>query len=551
MHRESAVDSKAGVEKGRSNRGVQVGLKVNAKQISGPDGTPILAVIARNSVANLVKMAILSLTAFLLPPLLVRVLDKPSYATWLLILQIGTYVALFDATIQTAISRFVARAHELRDHHNLAEMLSSAGVINLCGGVFTALVTILGYWQLHRIFPSIPSSISNDARTALLVFGFSLAISLPFSTVAGAFLGFQMNQVNALAGSVGRLAGAAGAAWAAYRHHHLYVMAAWMASGNLLQAVLFLLAWLQLKRPGLLRWTLVTRAAMREFAYFSYALFAMQFGSILISGLDLPIVAMFDFRSAAYYAIAATASNMLSVPQTAVVSTLIPVASGISAAQDSRRLGQAVLKTTRYAVAILCLLALPLLLGMHPFLRIWVGSDYAQHAVPMAYLLVVAQFVRLTFMPYVTIGFGAGQPDRMLISPLGEGVVNLAFSLLGAYFLGAIGVALGTLIGAFAGILLHIFCSMPKTDSMSFSRGRFILSGILRPVACYLAVLLPALLIIRRESNLAAQLAIVGVTELFVFAALWIFNFTAPERAEIVGLLTRKQMALGFSRVKS
>lgn len=496
-------------------------------------------------------MAILSLTAFLLPPLLVRVLDKPSYATWLLILQIGTYVALFDASIQSAISRFVARAHELQDDRYLAEMLSSAGLVNLGACVFTALVTVLGFWQLGRLFPSIPSSVSHDAREALLVFGISLAISLPFSTLAGAFLGFQMNQVNALAGSLGRLAGAAGAAWAAYRHQHLYVMAAWMASGNLLQALMFLLAWIRLKLPGLLRWAYVTRAATREFIRFCYALFAMQLGSILISGMDLPIVAIFDFHSAAYYAIAATVSNMLSVPQGAVVSTLIPVASGISATEDPCRLGLVVLKTTRYAVAILCLFALPLLLGMYPFLRIWVGSDYAHHALPMANLLVVAQFVRLTFMPYVTIGFGAGQQDRMLVSALGEGVVNLVFSLLGAHFLGATGVALGTLIGAFAGVLLHIFRSMPRTDSMSFARGHFIVSAILRPIACCLPASIPALLVVKSVSSIAVQLAVVGVTELLAFAMLWSLNFTAPERSEIVGLLMRRKITSGFLRVRS
>lgn len=524
---------------------------MSAKQISGPDGTPTLVVIARNSAANLAKMLVLSLTAFLLPPLLVRVLDKPSYATWLLILQIGTYVALFDASIQSAISRFVALAYELKDDRYLAEMLSSAGLINLSAGFFIALVTVLGYWQLDRIFPGIPSSISHDARSALLIFGVSLAISIPFATVAGAFLGFQMNQVNALAGSLGRLAGAAGAAWAAYRHQRLYVMAIWMGSGNLLQALMFLFAWIQLKRPGLLRWTFVTKAATREFVHFCYALFAMQLGSVLISGMDLPIVALFDFHSAAYYAIAATVSNMLSVPQGAVVSTMIPVASGISASEDADRLGQVVVKTTRYAAAILCLFALPLLLGMYPFLRIWVGSDYARHALPMAALLVAAQFVRLTFNPYATIGFGAGQQDRMLVSPLGEGVVNLGFSLIGAHFLGATGVALGTLIGSFAGILLHIFCSMPRTDSMRFARGHFIMTGILRPVACCLPASLAALLISSRVSSIGIQLAIVGVTELVAFAALWEFNFSALERREIAGLLMRGKIRLGFLRIGS
>ena len=72
----------------------------------------------------------------------------------------------------------------------------------------------------------------------------------------------------------------------------------------------------------------------------------------------------------------------------------------------------------------------------------------------------------------------------MLISPLGEGVVNLVCSLIGARYLGAVGVALGTLIGAVAGVLLHFLNSMPRTDRLKFNRGEFATGGILRPVIC-------------------------------------------------------------------
>jgi O-antigen/teichoic acid export membrane protein len=514
-------------------------LNENAHQVSRKRGNSILGTVAKNSLANLARMGALSLTVFLLPPLLVRVLSKPVYATWVLILQIGTYVALFDGSIQSAISRFTGLSRGRNDDRYLGEILSSAGLVMAGAAVITAVLTLLGSWQLGILFSGIPPSIRVDAQRALFVFGISLAFSLPFSTLAGAFLGLQKNEVNAVAGSMGKILGAAGAAWAAYRHQSLVIMAIWMAGGNLLQSLLYLLAWLKLGPSRAIHWTHVTAAALSEFVTFCLALFATQLGGLLITGLDIPIVAAFDFHSAGYYAIAATVSMILSVPQGAVVNTLMPVAAAISATHDPKSLGQLLIRATRYSTALLCLITLPLLLGMRPFLQVWVGADYARHAFSMAMLLVIAQFIRLTLLPYAAFGFAAGQLEKMLISPLGEGVVNLAFSLGGAHYFGAVGVAFGTFVGAWAGVLLHFLNSMPRTDRLQFKRSELILSGILRPVLCCLPLYPLALFAMAMAPGRMIQAVLIACVELFAIVALWNLNFDGRERDQIAGLVLR------------
>lgn len=513
-------------------------LNENARRNPKTNGTTVFAIVAKNAVANLAKMSASWLVVLFLPPLLVRVLDKPTYATWVLVLQIGTYVGIFDGGIQSAIGRFVARADGLQDDRYMRQTLSSAGLIMLIAGIATALLTALVSWQLDHLFHGIPSSIGPDARKALFIVGMSLALSLPFSTLAGVFLGLQMNQVNALAGSLGKIAGAAGAAWAAYHRQGLYAMALWIGLGNLLQALIYLLAWKRFSASGFLRRAHITRSALREFINFCYAMFATQLGGILITGMDMPVVAAFDFHSAAYYAVAATASTMLNA-QGAIVTTLIPVASGMSASSSPHRLGQVVLKTTRYATAILCILTFPLLFGMYPFLRLWVGLDYARHALPLAVILVVAQFIRITLMPYAAVGFGTGQQQQMLISPLGEGIVNLICSVIGIHFFGAIGVAVGTLIGACVGILLHFTVSMPRTDSMEFPRLRLALTGIMKPIACCLPSAFLLLILTHPTQNLAALSILIIAGELFAILILWKVNFDARERNEMIALLRR------------
>ncbi|HEX4004747.1 MAG TPA: hypothetical protein VHX60_01105 [Acidobacteriaceae bacterium] len=495
--------------------------------------------VTGNAIANLSRMSASWAIVLFLPPLLVRVLDKPTYATWMLIVQLGAYVTLIDTGIQSAIGRFVGRAEGLKDRRYLGQSLTSAGLILVAAAIVAAGVTVVCAWQLKNFFHGIPASILPGARESLLVIGISLAISLPFSTFAGAFLGLQMNRVNAIAVSAGKLVGAAGAGWAAWRHEGLLAMTLWTGFGYLLQSGLYLMWWKRLQPRGLIHKAFVSGTAIREFSRFCAAMFAVQFTAVLISGMDMPVVAAFDFKSAAYYAVAATASTMLAGPHAGIVSTLIPVASGLSATVSPERLGGIVLKVTRYANAILCLLTLPLLLGMDPFLRVWVGLDYARHALPLATILIVAQFIRLTLQPYAAVGFGAGQQDRMLVSPMTEGIVNLGCSVAGAYLWGAIGVAVGTLIGACVGIALHFTNSMPRTDSMQFSRRRLAISGILRPVACALPWLLFLLPALRHVHNLAGQLGLIAAGELAAAAALWALNFDGVERGQIRTALQR------------
>jgi O-antigen/teichoic acid export membrane protein len=494
--------------------------------------------VAGNVVANLLRMSAAWIIVLFLPPLLVRVLDKPTYATWVLIVQIGAYVTLIDSGIQSAICRFVARAEGLQDRRYLGHILSSASFILIAAALAATGATVVCSWQLGHIFHGIPSSIVPGARSALLIIGISLAMSLPFSAIAGTFLGLQKNEINALAGSAGKLAGAAGAGWAAWHHEGLLAMALWIGLGNVLQSALYLVSWVRLRLRGVLRPGFVTGAAVREFSRFCAAMFATQLSAVLITGLDMPVVTAFDFRHAAYYAVAATAGSMLAAPQAAVVTTLIPVASGLSTTESPQRLGQIVLKTTRYANAVLCLLTLPLLFALYPFLHLWVGLDYAGHAFPLAVILIVAQFIRLTLMPYAAIGFGTGQQERMLISPLGEGVVNLMCSVAGAWLWGALGVALGTLAGVFVGIFLHFVNSMPRTDTMAFSRLRLAISGIGRPVACCLPSL-TILLVLHRMGGLPAQLSLVAAAELAAAGLLWMANFDAAERRQLVASFTR------------
>jgi O-antigen/teichoic acid export membrane protein len=498
----------------------------------------LLATVTKNSLANLFRVGSSWIIILLLPPLLIRVMDKPAYAVWLLLLQLAAYITFFDGGIQMAIARYVARHEGAGARTHLAHTLSSVGFVLIVTSVITILIVGVTSWHLTDLFRSIPSEISWSSRFALFVIGTSLALNLPFSVLAGFFLGRQQNEIAALAATAGKFAGAMGSGWAAYHHQGLLAMALWVAAGNMIQSLVYYLFWKRGATEGLLHPSAVEQSVAREFVVFCSSMLVAQFSSLLITGMDMPVVAAFDFRAAAYYGIASILSNILAVPHGAIVTSLLPVAAEISAKEDPHRLGQALLKTTRFGTSVLCLITLPLFLLMPLFLRVWVGADYATHAMFLGEILVVAQFIRLTMFPYAIIGFVAGQQQRMLISPLAEGITNLVCSVGLAQIMGARGVAFGTLIGALVGVWLHLTVSMSKTDCVRISRSQFLGQGILKPMT----FTLPFLLCVQLNPLLHSpwlSVLVAAAAEFTVCLLFWWLVFDEGERNDVRRLLRR------------
>jgi O-antigen/teichoic acid export membrane protein len=507
--------------------------------VNGASRSLFFGVLTRNIVANLSQSGAAWLILLFLPPLLVRVLDRQTYATWMLLLQLAAYITLIDTGIQTAIARFVARAGGLGDENYMGNLLSSAGAVLLAAGALASAIVLIVAWQLPHLFRSIPGPLISDSRNALVLLGWSLALALPFSTLAGFFRGFQRNEIVASSMVAGKFLGAVGIALAAYRHVGLTAMAAWNAAGNLIAPAAYLVIWSRSGRTALLAVSRVTVRVAREFLTFCSAMLVSQLAILLITGLDMPIVVAFDFRSAAYYAVATTASNMLIAPYGAILNALLPVAANLSATNSPERMGLALRKMTRYGTAILVLLTLPLMFEMNAFLRLWVGAAYAVQAAPLAEMLVAAQFIRLSMQPYAIVGFSVGQQHRMLVSPFVEGIVNLVCSLIFVWQFGAMGVAFGTLIGAVLGISLHFFNSIPRTDAILIRRRTLLIQDIGRPIAFALPVVFLLCTLRVFELRLIAYLVILSAGEAAVTMAYLCYLVEKHDREELVDLCRR------------
>lgn len=473
---------------GNTTAGLKSPILGATPALPADSGAPRFARLAKNAVANLLRLGASWLVILVVPPILVRYLSHSEYSTWMLVIEITAYSTIFNSSLQMSVSRFVARAFWAEDWATLGEILSSITLLFTAATlVVLGLLAVIAL-ELGRFFHSIPAGLLGEAKWALVIVGGALALVFPGISLAGLSLGIEKNKINAIAGAISKLVGAAGTIWAALHHDGLVRMALWTSIGIFLQPIIF---WIATVRQGL--WSFFSARLIRmhrawEFSRFCSAALVSQIGNILITGLDVPIVAAWDFSNTGYYAIAAIVSNMVAVPYSAVLSTLIPLLSSRTASESPEKMGRILVRTARIANALLLWIAIPLMIGMPLLLRLWVGQEYAAHTLVLGEILVGAMLVRLSLLPYGLTGFSAGEQSKMLVSPGVEAAVNVTLSIILVRHIGATGVAVGTLIGSFVGIALHFWNSMAYTKSMAFRKSELLFRGMLIPLAWSLPV---------------------------------------------------------------
>lgn len=440
---------------------------------------------AKNAISNLGRGGAAAVVALLLPLVLVRHMSAAAYAVWVLVLQTAAYIGYLDFGLQTAIGRYVAYANERRDTEQRNAVFSTA-LAGLCAAAVISLVCLaIAILFAPAFFPSVPDTLVPQMRLALLLVGFSLAVELPASACNGVFIGIQRYEIPALITGSARLISAFGLVLAALAGRSLVVMAAVVASANLLSyAVQFVVLRRTVPDLRFLR-ALVRVSTVRELSGYCIGLTVVSFSMLLVTGLDLVLVGRFEFAAVTPYSIAASMIALISGLLYAVVNVIMPHAAVLHAQEKASELGRLIVSSTQVSVLLLILSGAPIFAYAGPIIRVWIGQRYVAAGAPLLAILILANVIRLVGAPYSLVIVAAGRHSYVKISPLAEGITNFIASVALGSVLGAVGVALGTLIGSIVGVASHLWYSMPRTNRViSFSRPRLVVTGVIWPLLC-------------------------------------------------------------------
>ena len=203
---------------------------------------------------------------------------------------------------------------------------------------------------------------------------------------------------------------------------------------------------------------------------------------LCVVGLDITIVGHYDYLQTAYYSIATLPTTFMLMIVASMLGPLMPACSAMNTRRTPVEMGSFLARATKYSTLVLLSIGLPLIVFGLPILRLWVGSSYASQSIGYLRILVFANIIRNLCAPYATMIVATNEQGAAVVTALSEALVNLGSSLYLASRYGAIGVAIGTVIGSFVSIALHFFITMHYTKrTLATSRSRLFVYGILKP----------------------------------------------------------------------
>jgi len=502
----------------------------------------VAVTLSKNVAVSLARVAVNSLVALVLPAYLTHHLPATTYGAWVLILQLGAYVSFLDFGVQTGVAKFVAE-YDARGDESGAGRYASAGlaIMTLAGLLGFGLTLVLA-WQVPRLFHNMPAALYQDVRISVVLVGCSLSFGLICSVFSAVFLGLQRYSVPMAISIANRVSFTVVVLVVVFLHGTLAAMGMAVALINVATGLLQLLAWRKMVSRIRVSIGLVDYRLLKEMTRYCSLLSIWTVGMVCVSGLDVTIVGHYDYNQTAYYSIATLPTNFVLLIISSMLGPMMPASSAMSTRRSPSEMGDVLARTTRYSTVLLLLTGLPLLVCGFPILRLWVGPVYALYSFRYLQILVLANVLRNLCAPYATMIAATGRQGAATAAAVSEAVVNLGSSLYLASHFGAIGVALGTLLGSFVSVSLHFAVTMHFThQTLSISRTQLFLRGLLRPaiVAVPSLVLLP---LWWSSSYIPPSPGLVVAWSVSTLLFAWFGSLTLDERSKLVRLTKNRLM---------
>lgn len=437
------------------------------------------AKVLSNAIWNAINGSSSAVVAVLVPPFLTRLLTPEAYGAWALALQIGTYVSLFGFGIQMAVGRYVAYYEAREDYVGRDGIVATAFWFLVGAGVVGWLAICGVALSIERLVPSLAPELVSQTRWAIIFVGLALAINLPSSIFAAVFTGRQRSDVPAKIQGLGRLILAAGLIVAGLSHS-LAVLGVVYAAISVGTVVGLAHAWRTRTHGSTLAIRHVAMKYGRELAGFCLSLTLWNLAMLMVSGLDLVIVGRYDYQATAFFAVSVTLMTLVSGTLSSLANALVPAVASI--AEESGSAFYALLaRSSRLIMAASIMAGAPLIFEGHFALSLWLGSAYASKATLILAILASSTILRNSMLPYVAIAIGLGYQRKMIATPLAEGAISVAASIMLAHPYGATGVAIAKIIGGASGVCLLLVQHPLKAPLLGISRLKYVRQCVLPP----------------------------------------------------------------------
>jgi O-antigen/teichoic acid export membrane protein len=498
--------------------------------------------LVRNALSNAGGTVVGLLVGFVTMPLVVHHLGPAQFGLWVLATGVVGYLGVLDLglspTLVNEAAALLAR-DEPDARRRLGETASTVAVVYAALGTLGGLALALVGALAPLLFQVPPDDLATF-RTVLCVVGLQTALGLPMSIWNGLLSGVQaFPLLNAIGVVTTLVRGALTVTLVLAGHGVVALVAASFA--------VTLAAWTvacgaaHRRIPGLrVRPSGFRAARLREIGRFSMAMVVWSVAGAVLHQLDRVLIGVvLPVAALTTYEVGARLSGYSRTVLHSWLSIVMPATAALAARGERGRLRALYLRSTRWLLVLYGGVTLALLGLGAPLVRLWMGPDFAQSWVVMAFLVVGSLVQSQNVVAHVML---PGMRELrvftrfMAVYPVVTAVCAVSGILLGGLVGLAAGTALSMLVMETAFLLVIVRTRFDLPVRRVLARCHLPAAKALLPVALWLG-LVRLLVDVRTWGELFAAGVIAGLVFL---TSTWQLALTRAERRAVRDRLVRR-----------
>jgi O-antigen/teichoic acid export membrane protein len=399
------------------------------------------------SVLQVGNLFLTAVAAFFLMPFIVHHLGDRIYGFWALAASFIGYYSLLDFGLSSAVSQYMSVAIGRNNDAECRAVFNTALRINLLLGAIALFVTVaivaVTPWLSHN-----PAD-AHLFQKVIAILGVNAAINLPVRVYGGVLYTKFRFDIQSWLTILGLVLRTGLIIWVILAGEGLLALAWVTLLASLPVTVLQIsfarreASWARIESGSVEIKIVKSLSSYSVYTFLAYIADAIRFqiDPLVISGL-IGLAMVTHYRVAGVFAQYYMQMIIFSVGM------LQPVFSRLHGVGDRAGIEKVFFFGTKLSSCISIFICLALIGWGRPFIIRWMGSPYEDAYWPLV-VLSLAVLLDVCQKPSIDLLYATFNHRFYTYTNWAEGLLNLAFSLVLARPLGIVGVALGTLIGAF------------------------------------------------------------------------------------------------------
>jgi len=396
--------------------------------------------LGRQGVWNSAEYIFFPLLMLVATPVFLHSLGARQYGQWMLLITLGSLGGWAGMGMGAATIREVASAHGRGDQHRASDYIRVASLIVILGTVFVGLLLICAFTLgASRIF----SQMGDRSELYPIIIGapFLIASDQIDSVFSGALRGAERFGMVARLEMLSKTIIVGGCLVTAVTSHRLDLLIVVSVALNFVRVAIksSAVAFLFGINSIFPTWHAKVAASLISFGKWS---FIQLIGSAIFSSADrLMVGSILGADALANYSICLQLAQQVQSIPAAFGGFLFPYFTKRSQALDDRNQSRLILASTGALSLLAIVIALPIVIGAHPILGLWVGSAVAADS---------SNLLRLLALGYCTLAlptaahyflYGIGKAKWVALSNLVAGILSLLLNFMLVPRFGALGAA--------------------------------------------------------------------------------------------------------------